>query len=109
MQENTLKTQKPIAVVTRASGDIGGAIAQELGANGWYVIGTYVGAAEAAAATVAVINNAGGSAEATQLDQRDPAAIDSLIANITDDYGRLDVLVNNAAWNIGNPFRRLLL
>lgn len=102
-----MKTQKPIALVTGASGDIGGAIAKELGANGWHVIGTYVGATDAAAATVAVINNAGGSAEAMQLDQRDPAAIDSLIAHIASDYGRLDVLVNNAAWNIGIPFRRL--
>ena len=71
------------------------------------LIGTYVGAADAAAQTVAAIINVGGSAEAIQLDQRHPAAIEAVIANIDERYGRLDVLVNNAAWNIGIPFRNL--
>jgi 3-oxoacyl-[acyl-carrier protein] reductase len=71
------------------------------------VIGTYVGAADAAAATVTAITDAGGSAEAMQLDQRDPDAIEALIETIRQRYDRLDVLVNNAAWNIGIPFRRL--
>ena len=38
----------PVALVTGASGDIGGAIAKTLGGHGWHVIGTYVGAADAA-------------------------------------------------------------
>ena len=91
-----MSTARPIALVTGASGDIGGAIAQVLGSHGWHVIGTYVGAADA-----------GGSAEAMQLDQRDPDAIEALIETIRQRYDRLDVLVNNAAWNIGIPFRRL--
>ena len=97
----------PVALVTGASGDIGAAIAKILGNNGWHVIGTYVGAADAAAATVAAVIDTGGSAEAMQLDQRNPAAIDAIIAAIGENHGRLDVLVNNAAWNIGIPFRRL--
>ena len=97
----------PVALVTGASGDIGAAIAKILGNNGWHVIGTYVGAADAAAATVAAVIDTGGSAEAMQLDQRDPTAIDAIIAAIDENHGRLDVLVNNAAWNIGIPFRRL--
>ena len=102
-----MSTGQPIALVTGASGDIGGAIAKTLGDQGWHVIGTYVGAADAAAAAVTAINNAGGSAEAMQLDQRDPDAIEALIESIRQKHDRLDVLVNNAAWNIGIPFRRL--
>ena len=102
-----MSTARPIALVTGASGDIGGAIAQVLGSHVWHVIGTYVGAADAAAATVTTITDAGGSAEAMQLDQRDPDAIEALIETIRRKYDRLDVLVNNAAWNIGIPFRRL--
>lgn len=79
----------PVALVTGASGDIGGAIAKTLGRHGWHVIGTYVGAADAAAQTVAAIIDVGGSAEAVQLDQRDPAAIEAVIANIDERYGRL--------------------
>ena len=53
-----MSTGQPIALVTGASGDIGGAIAKTLGIRGWHVIGTYVGAADAADATVTAINNA---------------------------------------------------
>ena len=102
-----MNTTQPVALVTGASGDIGSAIAQALGAGGHHVIGTYVGAADAAAHTVSTIVEAGGSAQAVQLDQRDPEAIEALIASIAEQHGRLDVLVNNAAWNIGIPFRRL--
>ncbi|MEL0048436.1 MAG: SDR family oxidoreductase [Gammaproteobacteria bacterium] len=102
-----MNTTQPVALVTGASGDIGSAIAQALGAGGHHVIGTYVGAADAAAHTVNTIVEAGGSAQAVQLDQRDPEAIEALIASIAEQHGRLDVLVNNAAWNIGIPFRRL--
>ena len=82
---------QPIALVTGASGDIGGAIAKALGGHGCHVIGTYVGAADAATATVTAINDAGGSAEAMQLDQRDPEAIDALIETVRQKHNRLDI------------------
>jgi 3-oxoacyl-[acyl-carrier protein] reductase len=93
-----------VALVTGGSGDIGGAIARRLGAAGARVIVTFVGAADAAAATVRDIVNAGGSASAQQLDQRSPEAIEACIRAVAATHGRLDVLVNNAAWNIGIPF-----
>jgi 3-oxoacyl-[acyl-carrier protein] reductase len=105
--DKTMNTTQPVALVTGASGDIGSAIAQALGTSGYHVIGTYVGAADAAATTVDAIKEAGGSAQAIQLDQRDPEAIEALMDSIAEEHGRLDVLVNNAAWNIGIPFRRL--
>jgi 3-oxoacyl-[acyl-carrier protein] reductase len=93
-----------VALVTGGSGDIGGAIARRLGAAGAHVIVTFVGAADAAAATVRDIVNAGGSASAQQLDQRSPEAIEACIRAVAATHGRLDVLVNNAAWNIGIAF-----
>ncbi len=102
-----MDVQNKVALVTGASGDIGGAIAKALAAEGCHVVVTYVGAEEAAQAAVDAIVEAGGSASMQQLDQRDPEAIDACIAAVAEKHGRLDVLVNNAAWNIGIPFPQL--
>ncbi len=96
-----------VALVTGGSGDIGGAIARRLGKAGAHVVVTYVGAADAAAATVSDIEQGGGSASAVQLDQRSPPAIEACIEHIAKTHARLDILVNNAAWNIGIPFANL--
>lgn len=102
-----MELKNKIALVTGASGDIGSAITRCLGRNGATVILTYVGAAETAADIAREIEEAGGSAWPTQLDQRHPQAIEKLMEEIENKYGRLDILINNAAWNIGIPFRNL--
>lgn len=99
-----MKLNEKVALVTGASGDIGGAIARRLGNEGAHVIAAYVGAAEAAAATANDIADAGGSASTLQLDQRDPQAIETCMGSVAEQHGRLDILVNNAGWNIGIPF-----
>ena len=99
-----MKLSGKVALVTGGSGDIGGAIARRLGAAGAHVIVTYVGQAEFAAAAAADIEASGGTAATMQLDQRDPAAIEACLAAVAEEPGRLDILVNNAAWNIGIPF-----
>ena len=96
-----------VALVTGGSGDIGSAIARTLAAEGAKVVVTYVGAEEAASATVQAIYDQGGKAAHLQLDQRDPAAIEACIKQVEASHGRLDILVNNAAWNIGIPFPEL--
>ena len=96
-----------LSLVTGGSGDIGGAIAKRLGQSGSNVVITYVGAEEAAKKTVKEILEDGGQASAIQLDQREPKDIESTIKQIAGDFGRLDILVNNAAWNIGIPFPNL--
>lgn len=99
-----MKLAEKVALVTGASGDIGGAIARALGAAGAHVVVTYVGAEDKAEAAVADIRAADGAASKMQLDQRDPAAIDACMVEIEAQFGRLDILINNAAWNIGIPF-----
>ena len=93
-----------VALVTGGSGDIGRAVAVRLGQAGAQVIVTFVGAAPAADETCSAIAAAGGQARALQLDQRDPAAIEAAIQSVTETERRLDILINNAAWNIGIPF-----
>lgn len=99
--------QRQVALVTGGSGDIGGAIARQLGAAGAHVIVTFVGGEDAANEVVSDIAKLGGSASAVQLDQRDPDAIERCIKEIDNAHSRLDIVINNAAWNIGIPFPNL--
>ncbi|WP_419552558.1 SDR family NAD(P)-dependent oxidoreductase [Candidatus Poriferisodalis sp.] len=95
-----------LAVVTGGSGDIGRAICEALAAAGSDVIVTYVGDQTRAEASAELVRAAGRAASVLQLDQRDEASIDAAAATVAE-HGRCDVLVNNAAWNIGIPFRNL--
>ena len=96
-----------VALVTGGSGDIGRAIAVRLAEAGARVVITYVGALDAAEETCQAASDRGGSCRAIQLDQRDPEQIQSVVAALGEAEGRLDIVVNNAAWNIGIPFPQL--
>ncbi len=95
------------ALVTGGSGDIGRAIARALAAAGVDVAISYVGHLNGATAVADAVRAAGRRSLAVQLDQRDPAAIDAAVETVVRALGRLDILVNNAAWNIGIPFTDL--
>jgi len=95
------------AFVTGGSGDIGSAIAKALAAAGADIAVSYSGHSEGAQTTVDSVEAAGRRSLAVQLDQRDPASIDAAVAAVVGHFGRLDILVNNAAWNIGIRFSDL--
>ena len=95
------------AFVTGGSGDIGGAIANALAIAGADIAISYIGASDRANATASAVREHGRRSLAVQLDQRDPASIDAAARKVLDEFGRLDILVNNAAWNIGIPFKDL--
>jgi 3-oxoacyl-[acyl-carrier protein] reductase len=96
-----------VAFVTGGSGDVGAAVAKALAAAGVDVIISYIGNTDGARATVAAVGAMGRRARAVQLDQRDPTAIDAAVRDVAGAFGRVDILVNNAAWNIGIPFKNV--
>jgi 3-oxoacyl-[acyl-carrier protein] reductase len=102
-----MDTQGKIAFVTGGSGDLGSAIARALAAAGADVAISYVGHLEGATATVEALRATGRQSLAVPLDQRDPMSIDAAVERVVGAFGRLDILVNNAAWNIGIPFSNL--
>jgi 3-oxoacyl-[acyl-carrier protein] reductase len=96
-----------VALVTGGSGDIGRAIADALAAAGTDVAISYVGHLKGATAAGDAVHAAGRRSIVVELDQRDPASIDAAVEAVMRAFGRVDILVNNAAWNIGIPFTDL--
>ena len=86
-----------VAVVTGASRGIGREIARTLAAAGAAVIVNYNGSAQRAEDTVGEIEENGGRAEAMQCDVSDFESAGKLIETVVKKYGRIDILVNNAA------------
>jgi 3-oxoacyl-[acyl-carrier protein] reductase len=96
-----------VALVTGGSGDVGAAIAKALAESGVNVAVSYVGDSDRANATAEAVQGLGRESFAVRLDQRDPNSIDACAGTVIGKLGRIDILVNNAAWNIGIPFSDL--
>lgn len=93
-----------VALVTGSSRGIGRGIAHELSARGATVIVNSHASVEAGQRTAQEITEAGGHAVYRQADVADHAAATQLVADVTSEFGRLDILVNNADWYVPQLF-----
>ncbi len=87
--------ERKIALITGANKGIGKEIARQLGAQGLTVL---IGARDAGrgAEAASELKQQGIDAHTVSLDVTDGAGISAAVSQIEKDYGRLDVLVNNA-------------
>ncbi|MEV5537837.1 SDR family oxidoreductase [Saccharopolyspora shandongensis] len=82
-----------VALVTGGSRGIGAATARALAADGATVAISYAASGDRAEALVAELDGAA----AYRADQGDPRQVADLVGAVAADFGRLDILVNNAA------------
>ena len=86
-----------VALVTGASRNIGRAIALALAEGGAAVVVNARRSHDEARAVVKEIEAKGGRAAASLADVSDEGAVNAMVAATLDRFGRLDILVNNAA------------
>ena len=83
-----------VAIVTGAGQGIGQGIAKVLAGAGAKIV---IGDLQDSATTVGQITDAGGQAVSMNMDTSNPDDAKNLVQFAIDSYGKLDVLVNNAA------------
>lgn len=88
--------EERVAIVTGASRGIGKAIATQLAKEGYIVAINYRSSEQEAEAVVASIVEKGGKGKAYKADVSNYEEAEGLISQVKKEYGRIDVLVNNA-------------
>lgn len=92
------KLENSIAIVTGAGQGIGKGIATTLAAEGATVVVTDINE-ETATATAAELGGLGLVADVSSLE-----SVQQMVARVIEEHGRVDVLVNNAGWDVAGPF-----
>ncbi len=92
----TMDFHGQVVLVTGSGRGIGAAIARAFAAQGAAVAVNYLRDAASADAVARDCREAGGDALAMQADVSDPAAAARLVDTVVAEFGRLDVVVNNA-------------
>ena len=89
-----------IAIVAGAARGLGRGIAERLASEGATVVVTDVNEAGAKEAADEIANGAIGIG----CDVSDYDSVESMVADVKERFGRIDVLVNNAGWDLAAPF-----
>ncbi len=96
-----------VALVTGGARNIGRAICRSLASGGASVMINANTSKAEAEETRAMIAAAGGTAEVHVADVTDPEAVEGLVEATVKRFGRIDILVNNAAVRAETPFAEI--
>lgn len=102
-RENIFDVTDKVVLITGAGSGLGAGYAATFGKYG-AVVACAGRNTERLEKTVSAIIEAGGRAKRYQADVTDTDSIRALIAAVTADFGRIDVLVNNAGYENIQPF-----
>ena len=104
MEVKIVQLENKVAVVTGASSGIGKAIALTFAEEGAAVTVDYRSHPDEAKGVVEQITGTGGRALAVQADISKPEDVEGLVQRTVEEFGRLDVMVNNAGIENKMPF-----
>ena len=98
-----LALKEKVTLITGASRGIGAASAKALAHHGATVVINYLKSKDKAEELLDEIRKAGGNGMLFQADVRDQGAVNDMVESTLKEFGKVDVLVNNA--NINFPIR----
>lgn len=104
-----MSLQGKVAIVTGSATGIGKACAKAMARAGACVTIDYVGPADDATQVVAEIEQEGGMAIAVQADISQEDQVQMLVDQTVQQFGRLDIMQNNAGWEKKIPFLEMPL
>jgi len=104
-----MDSPKRVAVVTGASRGIGRAVAIGLAKEGVSVVVNYHSRRDAAEEVAREIIEAGGKAIVVKADVANDAEVKSMVDQVVEKWGAIDILVNNAALHRGGRIQKLTL
>ena len=99
--------KRAVALVTGGNGGLGRRICHALAEAGAQVGVVYHESREASQDVVEILRGVGVEADAFQCDVTDPRQVESLVSQVVGRFGRVDILVNDAAYNRWIPFSDL--
>lgn len=96
-----------VAIVTGGNGGLGQRICRALAKAGSDIAIVYANSREGAESFAGTLRQSGIRAQAFQCDVADATQVTRMVAQVMDTFGRIDVLVNDAAYNKWIPFTDL--
>jgi 3-oxoacyl-[acyl-carrier protein] reductase len=95
-----MSSERPVGLVTGAATGIGSSVALALAKNGYDVVINYSRSEEAAKKTARDVESAGARTSVYRCDVSDDAGVRAMLEATKQQFGRLDVLINNAGTTI---------
>lgn len=99
-----MELEGKVALVTGGNGGLGSRICHALARSGCAVGVVYARSREPAEAVAGELRQLGVKSEALGCDVTDPAAVQTLVDEAMRRFGRIDILVNDAAYNKWIPY-----